>query len=298
MSCAKARARRRAGDRDRRADRLHAAALARARGAAAGATPTAASARPGATADRMLELVRAHDRPRRGGRDGGDRRGLPGARGPLRGRPRRPRGGAERAARDLSPHRRLHAASAQTVCLLGAGRLDELAEAHRARRRDLVDRRGQPDVRHGLARARRPRGRAVRGARHGRRRARRRARRGDRPAPQRLVVPLPRDRGAAAVRRARAHARAASTTARTSRAAGRRRPPAARARCSSPRSRTATSSRLARRARARGRARGVRARARLDRRLGRRAARRLARAARSRRPARSTPTASTTRRRA
>ncbi len=33
------------------------------------------------------------------------------------------------AARDLSPHRQLHAASAMTTCLLGAGRLAELAEA-------------------------------------------------------------------------------------------------------------------------------------------------------------------------
>ena len=33
------------------------------------------------------------------------------------------------SARDLSPHRRLHAASAMTTCLLGAGRLAELAEA-------------------------------------------------------------------------------------------------------------------------------------------------------------------------
>jgi tetratricopeptide (TPR) repeat protein len=32
-------------------------------------------------------------------------------------------------SRHLSPHRRMHAASAQTTCLLGAGRLDELAEA-------------------------------------------------------------------------------------------------------------------------------------------------------------------------
>jgi DNA-binding SARP family transcriptional activator/tetratricopeptide (TPR) repeat protein len=36
---------------------------------------------------------------------------------------------AAAAARHLSPHRRMHAASAQTVCLLGAGRFDELAEA-------------------------------------------------------------------------------------------------------------------------------------------------------------------------
>jgi DNA-binding SARP family transcriptional activator/tetratricopeptide (TPR) repeat protein len=33
------------------------------------------------------------------------------------------------AARDLSPHRRLHAASAMTTCLLAAGHLNELAEA-------------------------------------------------------------------------------------------------------------------------------------------------------------------------
>jgi hypothetical protein len=36
---------------------------------------------------------------------------------------------AQAFARHLSPHRRMHAASAQTVCLLGTGRLDELAVA-------------------------------------------------------------------------------------------------------------------------------------------------------------------------
>ena len=36
---------------------------------------------------------------------------------------------AAASARHLSPHRRMHAASAQTVCLLGAGRFGELAEA-------------------------------------------------------------------------------------------------------------------------------------------------------------------------
>ncbi len=40
-------------------------------------------------------------------------------------------------ARHLSPHRRLHAASAQTTCLLGAGRFDELAAAT-AEAEDLV----------------------------------------------------------------------------------------------------------------------------------------------------------------
>ncbi len=51
--------------------------------------------------------------------------------------------GREAAAysRDLSPHRRMHAASAQTVCLLGAGRLDELAEAT-SEAPDLVDHEG------------------------------------------------------------------------------------------------------------------------------------------------------------
>jgi DNA-binding SARP family transcriptional activator/tetratricopeptide (TPR) repeat protein len=36
---------------------------------------------------------------------------------------------ASESARHLSPHRRMHAASAQTVCLLAAGHFDELAEA-------------------------------------------------------------------------------------------------------------------------------------------------------------------------
>ena len=45
------------------------------------------------------------------------------------------------AARHLSPHRRMHAASAQTVCLLGAGRLDDLAEAT-SEAPDLVEHEG------------------------------------------------------------------------------------------------------------------------------------------------------------
>jgi hypothetical protein len=48
---------------------------------------------------------------------------------------------AERAARNLSPHRRLHAASAQTVCLAPHGRLTELADAT-AEALELVDEEG------------------------------------------------------------------------------------------------------------------------------------------------------------
>ena len=48
---------------------------------------------------------------------------------------------AAASAHHLSPHRRMHAASAQTVCLLGAGRFDELAEAT-SEAPDLVDHEG------------------------------------------------------------------------------------------------------------------------------------------------------------
>ena len=113
-------------------------------------------------------------RPRRGVRVAGHRRDLPARAAAASRTPFAAGREAAASARHLSPHRRMHAASAQTVCLLGAGRFDELAEAT-SEAPALVDARGQPDVRDGLARARRPRGRAVRGARHGRRRARRRA---------------------------------------------------------------------------------------------------------------------------
>ena len=48
---------------------------------------------------------------------------------------------AARIARHLSPHRRLHAASAQTACLLGAGRFDDLAGAT-AEAAELVEHEG------------------------------------------------------------------------------------------------------------------------------------------------------------
>lgn len=94
---------------------------------------------------------------------------------------------AAAAAHDLSPHRRMHAASCMTVCLLGAGHLAELAEAT-AEAPDLVEHEGTRTCAMGsLALA----GHAV---------VRRGRRRGGRAPSQRLVVPLPRDRDPAAVR--------------------------------------------------------------------------------------------------
>ncbi len=179
---------------------------------------------------------------------------------------------AAASARHLSPHRRMHAASAQTVCLLGAGRFDELAEATargaRARRA-----RGQPDLRDGLARARRARGRAS-------------SRRSTRPP---ACAPPPTSRRSACIAATRPSATAGS------RSCGRSSGSSARAPGSSTASRCAAWSTAsttcacgpARRARGRRRraagrqgpprrARGVRAAARLDRRLGRGAARRVA----------------------